>query len=335
MTRELPEVLNELFRFGSVTEKVTEEFKDMKHNADLCPAVTQQLNRLLESYLKYDAVAYDVQGLHDQGTDILLKYYPNPDGEDNSWYAIAIQIKSYDDLKKPDYVKDLRSQRLQADDEFGDKLVQYVVMLCTSSSEHKARIREATKALSKIDKTLVMVPEFCLKFIRLRESQIRATVDSFQKGDDVVLDRARGIVAFVPPLRVAAMLWAIDGALHDGPKLSIDDAVGDPFLESVVAAVEADEVYDEELGEFVTTGSTDDAHRIKESVDALIGDTLQVDDDDHSLRVGLTTVRPIQALLLELEVRYETHGRALLEHAFELLGVAEAWDLEFEAEGGL
>ena len=118
MTRELPEVLNELFRFGSVTEKATEEFKDMKHNADLCPAVTQQLNRLLESYLKYDAVAYDVQGLHDQGTDVLLKYYPNPDGEDNPWYAIAIQIKSYDDLKKPDYVKDLMENVPQFDKRF-------------------------------------------------------------------------------------------------------------------------------------------------------------------------------------------------------------------------
>lgn len=329
MTRDLPEVVNELFRFGSVTTKATQEFRGMKHNADLCPAVTQQLNRLLESYLKYDAVAYDVQGLHDQGTDVLLKYYPDPDSEGASWRAISIQIKSYDDLSKNDYLKDLRSQRLQVDDEFGEKLVQHVIMLCTASQEHEARIREVSKAFSKIDKTLVLVPEFCMKFIRLRENQIRATVDSFQKGDDIVLDRARGIVASETPLKVAAMLWAIYRGLHDGPKLTINDAVGDLFLQSVAAAVEAEEVYDERQGKFVT-GRYTDAHNIEVAVDSLIGYVLQLDDDDHSLRVNLTSVRPIQALLLDLEVRYETHGRPLLEHAFELLGVAQAWDFEIE-----
>lgn len=333
MTRDLPVILNELLRFGQVAGEATQVFKSMKHNNDLCPQVTLQLNRLLESYVKYDAVAYDVQGIHDRGTDVVLRYWPEGGDEHDRWLAIAFQIKSFDDLNRQDYLKALRSQRLQAADDYGDRLTQYVVMLCTSSVEHRGKVREVSGALAKTEKTLVLAPQFCLRFIRLRLAQVRAAVDSFEKGDDVVISKARDELGAHSPLWIAVALWVVNCGLHGSEALDLGAPTGDPFLTRIaVATAHLDEVYDSRLGGFVHDGRSPE-ERIRGELDSLIGYLIELGDDDQTPRIDPSAARPLQALMLDLEVRYGVTGADLLEHAFDLLGVTQTWNLDLDEAG--
>jgi hypothetical protein len=341
MTRDLPIVVNELLRYRLASQKATEALKTQKHNVDLCPRVRSQLEVLLQSYVKYDAVAYDVQGIHDQGTDVVLKFYPQGDGADGPWEVIAFQVKSYDDLKKKDYLKDLRSQRLQADDEYGDRLTQYVILLCTDEIEHQNKIREISKAFSKIDKTLVVLPGYAFNFLRLRQTHVNLVVDTFEKSDDIVLERAQNYVGGMPPTRAGLLLYLVYHALHDGGPVEPQALIGDVFLKEVYGSVPAGdlvEMFQEEDDadhpiDLSPPGgqwrSTSLGERLAQDLDALVGNVVVSDLGDALLRVDVTMGRPLQALLLDLEVRYEVSGHNLLEHVFGLLGVLRRYGLEY------
>ncbi len=356
MTRDLPMVVNELLRYRVASEKATEAFKALKHNDDLCPRVRSQLELLLESYVKYDAIAYDVQGIHDQGTDVLLKFYPQSDGADGPWEVIAFQVKSYDDLKKRDYLKDLRSQRLQADDEYGERLHQYVLMLCTDEVKHREKIREISKAFSKIPKTVVILPSYAYNFLRLRRTHVSLVVDTFEKGDDIVLERARDYVGDLHPTRAALLLRLVYQGLRHGDAVEPEALLGDPFLKEVYRSVPDVDVLDlphdqddEDLGPEDDSDDEDEspeappvvswgpknvggrplAERFYSDLDALVGDVVDIDQDDERLRVDRTAGRPLQALILDLEVRYDVDGAALLTHVFGLLGVMRRFGLEY------
>ena len=125
----LDTALNELLRFRRSTIEDTKRFKEMKHNKHLCPKIKRKLTDFLEGSYRYHNVAYDVQGPRDRGKDVVLRYGEN---EEASRY-ITIQIKSYDDLCKKDYLMNLKAQSLEVHTDYKDKLQHHFILICTEA----------------------------------------------------------------------------------------------------------------------------------------------------------------------------------------------------------
>lgn len=51
----------------------TKVFQTLMHNADLCPKFQQQLDIVSQSFKKYRTITYDVQGIKDEGSDIIIR----------------------------------------------------------------------------------------------------------------------------------------------------------------------------------------------------------------------------------------------------------------------
>ena len=74
MNGAISTVVDELVKYKASSNKNTKNFVKLKHNKHLCPMVEKQGNRILDCFVKYHSVAYDVQGINDRGTDVLLRY---------------------------------------------------------------------------------------------------------------------------------------------------------------------------------------------------------------------------------------------------------------------
>ena len=83
----------------------TAEFRTQKHNQTLVPAFNSKLDEIISLFERYHKVSYDIQGIRDNGVDVLLKY--EYDSEDVS---IGIQIKSFDDLEDDRWLNNLKAQ---------------------------------------------------------------------------------------------------------------------------------------------------------------------------------------------------------------------------------
>ena len=82
-----------------------------------------------------------------------------------------MQIKSYDDLEKNEYLSKLRLQYDDALDEYGEKLLHYYILLCSDEEKHKNRLRQINNKFSK--KTNVTVIEPTYVYVFLTHSQLR------------------------------------------------------------------------------------------------------------------------------------------------------------------
>ncbi len=81
------------------------------------PPVERQLNEMIHCFPKFHNIAYDVQGMNDRGTDVLLRYSEESEiGE--SARCISLQIKSFDDLDSKTYLRDLKTQTFEAHTEY-------------------------------------------------------------------------------------------------------------------------------------------------------------------------------------------------------------------------
>ena len=121
MDRFLVRLVDELLRYRRTAPSETKAFARLKHNADLCPRFQQKLESILGSFEKYRKIVYDIQGLHDEGTDILLREVV----AENPWF-ICLQIKSEDDLHAKDIFKTLKAQFFDSCQRYGDALVEYL-----------------------------------------------------------------------------------------------------------------------------------------------------------------------------------------------------------------
>src|SRR3990167_8989691 len=140
MDRLLAKLVDELLRYRRAAPSETKAFARMKHNEDLCPRFQQKLESILGSFEKYKKIVYDIQGLRDEGTDVLLREVV----AESPWF-ICLQIKSENDVHGRDILKNLKAQFFDSAQRYGDSLVEYYVLLCCDSKKHKDIIRAIAK----------------------------------------------------------------------------------------------------------------------------------------------------------------------------------------------
>lgn len=207
--------------FREASTESTAEFRTLTHNRHLCPRTESQLQRVLDCFIKFRHAAYDVQGIHDRGTDVLLRYGTDAQLASDGWECICVQLKSFSDLEKDGYLKDLRSQRYEAELEYRSQLAQYYILLCTDPTGHIAKIREVKNAFARDARVTVVDPRYCHTFLRLGAVTIAVIVDSILRQGDTVRQMAINEVARLTPTESALALAATYCATF-GHSTSID-----------------------------------------------------------------------------------------------------------------
>nr|WP_234902220.1 hypothetical protein [Agrobacterium vitis] len=158
------------------------------------PAAGQMFESLgveiLQSYKAYRAGCHDIQGMRDDGVDILLKY----DSEDGAT-KIGLQIKSYPEFQdwvaKEDktFMKTLKSQYTEAMQNVG--VEHYFLILCTDAHEHRKQIRMISAELKNFANLTIVKPVQVRGFTLLSHWELQATVTRLLCQDDPVLNAAR------------------------------------------------------------------------------------------------------------------------------------------------
>jgi hypothetical protein len=97
ITNELTpaEVLAELVKGRRSAAASTEEFEALRHDKDLVPRFASHINSILDVYKAYRMDAHDIQGMRDDGVDVLLRFEHN-DVE----CRVGFQIKSNEEFNQ-------------------------------------------------------------------------------------------------------------------------------------------------------------------------------------------------------------------------------------------
>lgn len=177
------ELVYKLLKNQKYSELDTKEFQLLKHNDHLVPKFTKNfeiLQRLIGNY--YDD-CYDIQGISDNGVDILLKYK-----FDNEYHKIGIQIKSYDDMKNKDWLSKLKAQLFE-EQKIWETDDLYIVF-CTDSNKHKDKTRNAIAEIQKYSdcKIHIVKPEEAIAFYKFDTISILSKIyDFFHKNDNMLM----------------------------------------------------------------------------------------------------------------------------------------------------
>jgi hypothetical protein len=348
MFQFLSKIVDELLRYREGSILSTKTFRRFKHNEHLCPAIENKLNTVIEFLNKFHNVAYDVQGIHDRGTDVLLR---DVEGEAEETHYIAFQIKSYEDLKSQDYLKQLRSQCFEAQNEYKTKLEQYYILLCTDKSEHENQIREIKKAFGTSSGVIVIDPQYATTFLRLNEIRIAAVVESVLRKDDLVYRKARDTVEDLTPTEAALSIAIVYQSLIDQrANLAMDLIRNSKFVKEIYKRVpdyprdyyffydedlrnidEEDEENDdskENVEETPEDRKRDFDTRLSEDLDVLDGKLFSINGESGEIELDYNYGLPIQAILLDAMVRYEYKDEELLNYILNALGVMNVLGVE-------
>jgi hypothetical protein len=178
------------FRYRTAKPQETRTFRYLRYDANLVPDVTQQLRFLMEGFHRDTNVTYDIQGLYDSGTDVLLRLQSVNDSR-----FIGIQIKSHMELGERGLVASLRNQLSRSEDRY-DPLLRWYIFLGADISDPTdrrtpQRVRTIQAEFAKKRKVTIVDPVYAVTFLRLSKAQMDSlTTLTLRTGDPLVEDAA-------------------------------------------------------------------------------------------------------------------------------------------------
>jgi hypothetical protein len=172
ITNELSptELIFEFLKFSRASSIDTADFRDLKHDNDLCPGFQRSLQFVLDVYKSYATDVHDIQGMRDEGVDVLIKF--RNAGTENK---IGIQIKSYAEIelwktKGVSLINTLKAQYATAVNTL--KVDQFIILICTDSLAHKRYIRTICSELKTFQDCRIIEPHHALTLFRMSQSDI-------------------------------------------------------------------------------------------------------------------------------------------------------------------
>jgi hypothetical protein len=199
------------FRYRTARPADTRIFRDLRHDADLVPQVTEQLRFLMEGFHRDTNVTYDIQGMSDEGSDVLLRLQSARDAR-----FIGIQIKSHKEIGLKGIVSDLREQLSRSEDRY-DPLLRWYIFLGADISEKMDRatsrqVRNIQSAFAKKSKVTIVDPVYSVTFLRLSKAQMDSlTTLTLRTGDPLVEDAAADLRRH--PVEAALLLRLVTNAV--------------------------------------------------------------------------------------------------------------------------
>jgi hypothetical protein len=118
------------------------------------PKVLTPHDAVLAALNKFEPIVYNTQGILDEGTDVAVRYRTSNEGDEER-ELIGFQVRSYGDLCKADYMKDLKAQR---DDSFRKVcgLSYHFILPCTDAEVHAKKVRKIQAEFRTAERTKVI-----------------------------------------------------------------------------------------------------------------------------------------------------------------------------------
>lgn len=191
--------------FARSSREKTSFFMTVSHNLDLCPRYEMKIDQITQAFKKYNKnIVCDVQGFRDCGTDVAVKVSLNKTETEH----ICFQIKSEDDLRGKDYLKDLKAQYFDTRGRYHN-LIDYYILLCCDSIRNKDKIRTIVGEFSKEAIVHVIVPEQALTFYHIGVMYIDAVIKAKLGSEDVIFRMSLELVVNLTPTEKAILFFLI------------------------------------------------------------------------------------------------------------------------------
>lgn len=213
----------------------TAMLRDLRHDADLLPAIQEKLAVVLDGFHRDSNVIYDIQGRNDQGCDLLVRL-----NTANDCQFIGFQVKSHRELLTEESVAVLIRQHFEATQHYSPLLTYYIILaadLSIKGDQHRV-VRAVQQRFSKTKDVRVVIPQYITTFLRLRRTAVDALVTQTMRTGDPVTTSALGDIQR-HPLAAAVLLRLLETQLRGVPAVSVDDLVSDPWLQAVAEATPA------------------------------------------------------------------------------------------------
>lgn len=306
-------LFEELLRYHKVKSTETSEFVYMSHD-ELCRAVLERIDLLLNAFEKYQHISYLVQGPRDNGVDVLLKGTVR---EDEPERFFGVQVKSYAELedRKNELAQKLKAGLHDARNSYGDSMERYYILLCGDAKSHEKRIFAITNEFAKTKIVRVIGPRHAMAFLRMPTSTIAAVVDRHLSDEDYVRKVARHEAAGYSARRLYFVLACICWALANA-----NDRLPADFFERSPRMADLDEKF----------GSG----AVASCLDGAADTELETYVEPYSRRVRIELFPGIRALYFDLQVRYEEGEDDLFDHLFEFLSEDSVDDAEDDDGAG-
>lgn len=217
------ELISEFFRYAEYPDSATSRFKDMAHDADLCPKFQKKLEQLLRKYAAHATGVEDIQGFTDEGVDVAVSY----NGQDLQRHRIGFQIKSWKEIntwangRSPQFLRDLRDQIYRAQKRAGCHTVY--ILPCGDTEIHRKQIRALMSDFKNDNGVVVMKPSRAFGVLSVKGPEMHAFVSSILNDGDEVLRAARAYFAKKPKDH-AFMELALQCHAHEEGNI-VDDKV--------------------------------------------------------------------------------------------------------------
>lgn len=307
----------------------TLRFRELRHNRDLLPIVEHRVSAVLKAYELHRAMTYDVQGLRDEGADVVVRLTQD---EGSPQEYVCFQVKAHDELGHPRIASLLREQHSRAVDRYEPMLRYYILPFGVADvrrrrsdgtavpypDDRRDVVRNIAGEFVRKPDVVVVEPSFLSSFVDLTEPRIDAFVTSILgEGDPVRRQFDAELSSYSTHqlaviLRLAA-LWVVAPSLS----VSADDVASDP---SVARALDAPELWRVD-GQWENSydsagGDADVAACLTELADVIdvVGDRV---------RLATTAFPAVMALLHDAHVRFGHDAAALVDYGMWLQRIAD------------
>jgi hypothetical protein len=263
------ESVTRLLRLQRAPREVARAFRNWTHNAQLLPKLQKQLEMILDAYGKFESVVYDCQGIRDDGSDIVLRFGPSQNEQDN---VLGFQVKSFSDLEKKNYMQEIKAQHSDSIRKVIG-LQHYYILLCTDPTQHVDKIRNIEAEFRSAGKTEIIEPGYAYNFLHHPKTRVDALIKRMMENEDYVLKRAWEFLDFdTPTARALAVYLSVRYVFSGNREIAHSDLLASQGLRRV---------YDElrEKQALLIEESLDDAERGRLGSDE--GSNDEEDDDSR------------------------------------------------------
>jgi hypothetical protein len=310
ITNELTpaEVLAEMLKLRRTSAEATKEFESLRHDKNLVPTFAAQVDAILSVYKAYRIDSHDIQGIRDDGVDVLLQFE-----HDDSAHRIAIQIKSNDEFdqwanKKLNVVEKLKAQYSAAME--NARVNDYYIILCADDHIHRKRIRTICSEFKNYRHCTIIEPRHALGFFNMSPLDIAVRTTRLLCSADVVLRAALREMNAEKANMAYFLISLACCAFEHGPHVS-NKRIVQFWTEWSELMQDAEELDDESA----------------EIVESLLSmGVLELEGDDYAIDFTRLPA-PLCALYFDLRVR-SIEARADLRDY--IVGLAELRDRGFE-----
>ncbi|PEV33306.1 hypothetical protein [Bacillus thuringiensis] len=322
----IKKIIYNLLFFKRSDDIQTNWFIDKKHNAYLCPNFQEKFESVFESFEKYQKIVYDIQGPRDAGTDVIIRQTIN----DVNKY-IGIQIKSEDDLKRKDYLKELKAQYFDTMDKFGHNLLDFYIILCCDKTKNREKIRLIESEFLKRDNLYIIEPNFALTFLHLSPMQVDAMIKSIYGDEDIIYKEGLSIVQDLTPTQRCLLYKLIYKFIYTNSyNVNSINIINDNFINNFYTKIPdySDEWFffedDDESPNYKLRGLS---NKERFSYDLNILENRFIDtNSDGSYILCVQSIQPLFVLMMDGNIRYQYTEENLIYYMLDLFGPMKGYE---------